>query len=55
VNESTNAITLVLSKIVYVQFMIMLIELQEVLSLEPKCLCSKTITVNVRMNCTKNY
>ena len=29
----------------YVQFMIMLAELQEVLSQELKCLCSKTTTV----------
>jgi hypothetical protein len=30
---------------VYIQFMIMLIELQKVLSQELKCLCSNTTTV----------
>jgi len=31
--------------VVYVQLVIMLTELQKVLSQEPKCLCSKTTTV----------
>ena len=31
--------------VVYIQFLIMLIELQKVLSQELKCLCSKTTTV----------
>jgi len=39
-----------------VEFMIMLIELKKVPSQEQiKCLCRKTITILIGMNCTKNY
>jgi len=42
--------------VAYVEFMIMLIELRKVPSQEQiKCFCSKTITVLIGMNVTKNY
>jgi len=41
----TYAIMLDLLIVVYVQFMIMLIELNKVLSQELKCLCNKAATV----------
>jgi len=55
VNEFfTYAIILDSLVIVYVQFVIMLIELQKVLSQELKCLCSKTYPSFIGMNHTKN-
>ena len=46
VNELlTYVIKLDLLIVAYIQFSIMLIELQKVLSQELKCLCSKTTTV----------
>jgi hypothetical protein len=47
VNEQTNEHAVMSSMFisVYVRFVIMLIELQKVLSQELKCLCSKTTTV----------
>ena len=56
VNELlTYAVMLDLLILVCVQFMIMLTELQKVLSQEPKCLCSETTDYSrVRMNRTKN-
>jgi len=46
VNEFfTYAIILDLLIVVYVQFVMMLIELQKVLSQELKCMCSKTTLV----------
>jgi len=43
--ERKSAIKLDSLPAAYIQFMIMLIELQKVLSQELKCLCSKTTTV----------
>jgi len=39
--------------VAYIQFMIMLIELQKVLSHELKCLCSKTIPVQLEWTVPK--
>ena len=39
----------------YEKFMIILTELQKVLSQELKCLSSKGYNNPIRMNCTKNY
>jgi len=41
----TYAILLDLLMVAYVQFVVMLIKLQKVLSRELKCMCSKTTTV----------
>jgi len=41
----TYAIMLDLVMVMYIQFVLMLIEFQKVLSQELKCLCSKTTTV----------
>jgi hypothetical protein len=56
VNELlTYAVMLDLLVLVYVQFMIVLIELQKVLSQEQKCFCSETADYNrIGMNRTKN-
>jgi len=44
----TYAVMLDLPIVAYIKFMIMLIELQKVLSQELKCLCSKTIPVQLK-------
>jgi hypothetical protein len=51
----TYAVMLDLFIVVYLQFVIMVIELEKVLSQELKCLCSKDYHCSVGVNHTENY
>jgi hypothetical protein len=56
VNELlTYGIILDLLIVVYIQYVIMVTELQEVLSQDLKCLCSKSTTVLLERTVPKNH
>jgi len=51
----TCAVLLVSLNVAYTQYMTIMMDLQKALSKELKCLCRKSTTVIISMNCTRRY